>query len=167
MSQDGYTKLNKTGRHVEKISAVESEPDTNTPKQTKIMLTAEELLQQQINEKYDNYLIATYLNVDELITAHEKRQTLLAEQIKLYNTRITRLEGALDKASKQERSSQNKKSKRKFKEYIEVTTDSINIYKEIIVENTKTLSKNNQDHIKDKKRLSTLLSEDKIKTQEK
>ena len=167
MSQDGYTKLNETGRHIKTVSAVENEPKAETPKQEKATLTDEELRQQQANEKHDNYLISAYLNVDELVAAHEKRQKLLTDQIKLYNTRITKLEKALDKASKQEKSAQNKNSKRKFTEYIEITNDSINIYKEMIVENTDNLKKNIQNHIADKERLSTLLSEDKIKTQEK
>ena len=166
MSQDGYSKLNQTGRQIEKVSAATKEIVNETQDSDKKELTDAELLEQQAIEKRDKYLTATYISVDELTDAHLKKQTRLTDQISLYDTRIKKLESGLQKAEKQEKTTKNKKSKEKLQDYIKTTSDSINIYKEMIIENKEKLIKINQEYLKDKARLTELLSEETTNTQE-
>lgn len=156
-SQQGYSKINETGRQVGVVSAtVEQSEIVDDVVQEK---TSEEKAAEIARKTYDNYLLATYLSTDELTEVHLKKQKVFQDQIALYNKRIAKLEKSLIKVEKQEKDAKSKASKTKLKDYIAVTKDSIKVYKEMIVDNQKKLEKSLQVYQSDKSRLVDLLSQ--------
>jgi len=155
-SQQGYSKINETGRQVGAVSAIVEQAETvDDVAQEK---TVEEEAVEAARKTYDNYLLASYLRIDELTGVHLKKQKVFHDQIELYNKRIAKLEKSLTKVEKQEKDTKNKASKTKLKDYIAVTNDSIKVYKEMIIDNQKKLEKLLQTYQSDKSRLVELLS---------
>ncbi len=163
MSQNGYMKINENGRRVSVVSSADEKS-----KKLKASLVVEnnegekiDPEQQKAIKKHDDYLMATYLSVDELTTAYLKKKKIFMEQIALYTSRIENLGSSLEKVTKQEKTTKNKVAKKKLQDYINVTTESINVYKEMVTENNSKLKKIEATYTKDKERLSELLSKDK------
>lgn len=163
-AQQGYTKINETGRQIEVISApvesTETEEDDTTVEKTESEKEAEEQA-----KKYDNYLLSTYLSIDELAEAYAKKQKILNDQVDLYNQRIEKLNKELVKAQEQEKNTKKKTDKAKLKDYISATTGSVAVYKEMIHDNQQKLEKLDAVYQSDKARLTQLLAtvEDKEK----
>ena len=160
VSQKGYTKINESGRHIETISSADQqiekeqtpEEETNDNKQTAEQIEAQ--------KKYDNYLRATYLSIEELTAVYEKKKQVIEDQNKLYDSRILSLTDAIKKAEKQIKTLKNKAQKEKMQKYIDSSQESITVYKEMIEENQVKQEKLSANYEKDKTRLTELLSED-------
>lgn len=159
VSQKGYTKINESGRHIETISSADQQttPEQNTEETSGNKQTAEQI---EAQKKYDNYLRATYLSIEELTAVYEKKKQVIEDQNKLYDSRILSLTDAIKKAEKQIKTLKNKAQKEKMQKYIDSSQESITVYKEMIEENQAKQEKLSANYEKDKTRLTELLSED-------
>ncbi len=160
VSQKGYTKINEKGRRIETISSADDRKTKKlSPKETATdkKLTAEQI---EAQKKYDNYLRATYLSIEELTAVYEKKKQVIEDQNKLYDSRILSLTDAIKKAEKQIKTLKNKAQKEKMQKYIDSSQESITVYKEMIEENQAKQEKLSANYEKDKTRLTELLSED-------
>ena len=155
-SQQGYTKVNETGRQIEVISTNVKQNDTATVATPQ--KTAAEKKTEEESKKYDNYLLSTYLNSDELTATYLRKQNIFKGQASLYNERIVKLEKSLDKAKTQEKTTKDRASKKQLKSYIAITINSVKVYKEMILDNQKKLAISTKIYESDKARLIELLS---------
>ena len=159
-SQKSYTEINKTGIHIESVSVLEKTAVVSDlpPEKTEPEKEVDEAA-----KKYDNYLLSTYLSVEELKALFLEKQKMLNDQVDLYNVRIAKLEASLITVGEQEKNTKNKVAKEKLKNHLDITANSLKVYKEMVSDNQKKMKHLSDVYQVDKLRLVELLSKDKSK----
>jgi hypothetical protein len=162
-----YTALDHSGLKINEHQETDTPPENSSPPspdpENNALENAEATTEADA-KKRDEILLSSYLTVEELTVAYQKKQQAISEQIEHYEASLEMLLTRLMETREKLGIANDPSIKRKLQDHIKNSEEIQTAYEENILKQKNRLAEMDVQFLADKKRLEELLAQKAMKT---